>query len=66
MKFYIRRVFNLIQDPKELYPIDKVDVTEALFMAPVSKKIVAFRKSLTQEPPIRLGTPDPYMPPKRK
>jgi arylsulfatase len=59
------QMFNLIQDPKELYPLDKVNVAEAWFMAPVSKRIVEFQKSLALEPLIRLGTPDPYVPPRR-
>jgi len=28
------------------------------------KKIVAFQKTLVEEPPIQLGTPDPYEPPR--
>ncbi len=31
----------------------------------IFKRIVAFQKTLVMEPPIRLGTPDPYVP-KRK
>ena len=59
------QMFNLIKDPKELYPLDKVDVGDAWFMAPVTRRVVEFQKSLIVEPPIRLGTPDPYLPPKR-
>lgn len=61
-KLNMPQMFNLIQDPKELYPLDKVDVAEAWFMAPVSKRVVELQKSLVVEPPIRLGTPDPYVP----
>jgi arylsulfatase len=50
---------------KELYPLDKIDVAEAWFMAPVTKRVVEFKKSLAMEPPIRLGTPDPYVPKKK-
>lgn len=32
-KLNMPQMFNLIQDPKELYPIDKVNVAEAWFMA---------------------------------
>jgi hypothetical protein len=42
--------------------LDKVDVAEAWFMPPVLDKRVALKKSLLAEPPIRLGTPDPYDP----
>jgi arylsulfatase len=53
---------NLIEDPKELYPVDKVDVSASWVFPVVLKKVVAFRKTLAMEPPIRLGTPDPYVP----
>jgi arylsulfatase len=55
-------MFNLIKDPKELYPLDRVDLSEAWFMPVVLERLVAFKKSLIIEPPIRLGTPDPYLP----
>lgn len=63
-KLNMPKMFNLIKDPKELYPLDKVDVADAWFMAPVSKEVVAFKRSLVIEPPILLGTPDPYRPAK--
>lgn len=56
------QMYHLIKDPKELYPLDKVDVADAWFMAPVTKRVVAFQRTLALEPPIRLGTPDPYLP----
>ena len=58
-------MFNLIKDPKELYPLDKVDIADIWFMPVVSERLVAFRKSLVAEPPIPLGTPDPYEPVKK-
>jgi len=64
-KLNMPQMFNLIKDPKELYPLDKVDVADAWFMAPVTKRVVAFQRSLAVEPPIPLGTPDPYTPPKK-
>ena len=64
-KLNMPQMFNLIQDPKELYPLDKINVAEAWFMEPVLKRVVEFKKSLAVEPPIRLGTPDPYVPQKR-
>ena len=63
-KLNMPKMFNLIKDPKELYPLDKVDVADAWFMAPVTKEVVAFKRSLAIEPPILLGTPDPYRPAK--
>jgi hypothetical protein len=59
-------MFNLIKDPKELYPLDKIDAADAWFMAPVTREVVAFKQSLAMEPPIPLGTPDPYKPAQRR
>ena len=56
----VPRVYNLITDPKEEYNM----AAEATWVLPVIfKKIVAFQKTLVKEPPIVLGTPDPYHPP---
>jgi arylsulfatase len=63
-KLNMPKMFNLIKDPKELYPLDKIDVADAWFMAPVTREVVEFKKSLVMEPPILLGTPDPYVPTK--
>ena len=61
-KLNVPRVYNLIKDPKEAYNMS----SEATWVLPVMfKKIIAFQKTLVQEPPIELGTPDPYVPPKR-
>jgi arylsulfatase len=55
----VPRVYNLITDPKEEYNM----AAEATWVLPVMfEKIVEFEKTLTQEPPILLGTPDPYTP----
>lgn len=57
----VPRVYNLITDPKEEYNM----ASEATWVLPVLfKKIVAFQETLQKEPPIQLGTPDPYMPEK--
>jgi arylsulfatase len=38
---------------------------EATWLLPVMfNKIVEFQRTLVEEPPIALGTPDPYIPPK--
>jgi arylsulfatase len=55
-------LYNLIEDPKELYSIEKIDVSASWVFPVVLKKVVDFNKSLVEEPPIRLGTPDPYVP----
>lgn len=54
------RVHNLIKDPKELYP-DRTGETTWVLPA-ISRRIVAFNQTLAEEPPIALGTPDPYFP----
>jgi len=60
MRLNVPRVYNLITDPKEEYNL----AAEATWVLPVIfKKIVDFQKTLADEPPIQLGTPDPYKPP---
>ena len=55
----IPTIHHLIKDPKEEHDMG----AEAVWVLPViSKKIVAFQKTLAEEPPIALGTPDPYVP----
>ena len=58
------KLHNLIEDPKENYPIDNVDVSASWVVPVVQKRVVEFQKTLEAEPPIRLGTPDPHSPPK--
>jgi arylsulfatase A-like enzyme len=64
-KLNMPHLYNLIEDPKENYPIDKVDASASWVFPVVLKKVIEFKKTLAMEPPIRLGTPDPYVPPKR-
>jgi arylsulfatase len=60
MELNVPRIYNLITDPKEQYNM----ASEATWLAPVVfSKIVEFQATLVQEPPITLGTPDPYEPP---
>jgi arylsulfatase len=51
-----------MEDPKELYSIERVDVSAGWVFPVMLNKVVAFKKTLALEPPIRLGTPDPYKP----
>ena len=61
MKLNVPRIYNLIKDPKEEYNM----ASEATWVLPVLfPKIVEFQKTLAEEPPIQLGTPDPYTPSK--
>lgn len=58
-KLNVPRLYHLIQDPKEQFDI----VAKNTWVLPVvTKRIVRFNKSLVEEPPIRLGTPEPYSP----
>jgi arylsulfatase A-like enzyme len=61
-KLNMPHLYNLIEDPKENYPIDKVDASASWVFPVVLKKVIEFKKTLAMEPPIRLGTPDPYIP----
>jgi arylsulfatase len=63
-KLNMPHLYNLIEDPKELYSIERVDVSASWVFPVVLKKVVDFKKTLAVEPPIRLGTPDPYIPKK--
>lgn len=58
----VPKLFNLIEDPKELYSIEIGDLSGAWVAPVVMKKVVAFQKTLMEEPPIQTGTPDPYVP----
>ena len=62
MQLNVPRVYNLITDPKEEYNM----ASEATWVLPVMfKKVIEFQATLVEEPPIPLGTPDPYVPPKK-
>ncbi|MGI9514169.1 MAG: arylsulfatase [Anderseniella sp.] len=54
------RVHHLIKDPKEEHDIA---VEETWVLPVMTKMIVEFQETLIKEPPIKLGTPDPYVPP---
>lgn len=59
-KLNIPNIHNLLTDPKELYPDRTGETTWVL--PPILKRVVAHQMTLRKEPPIRLGTPDPYVP----
>lgn len=59
------RLYNLIRDPKEQYDLIEhggTFIDAAWVMPAIFKRIVAHQATLQQEPPIPLGTPDPYSP----
>ena len=59
-------VYNLLTDPKEQYDIFEFggeDGENNMWAVPAVMKLVAdHKRSLSKEPPIPLGTPDPYKP----
>jgi arylsulfatase len=61
-------VYNLLTDPKEEYDIFEFGGKEGednMWAVPAVMKLVAdHNRSLSKEPPIPLGTPDPYSPPR--
>jgi arylsulfatase A-like enzyme len=63
------RLYNLLTDPKELYDVIEFggrDGEDNFWVMPAIMKLVAVHgQSLAAEPPIPLGTPDPYEPGKR-
>lgn len=60
------RLYNLLTDPKETYDLiekGSKDGEDNFWVMPAIGKLVArHMESLKQEPPIPLGTPDPYVP----
>ncbi|HEY7022763.1 MAG TPA: sulfatase-like hydrolase/transferase [Ktedonobacterales bacterium] len=52
---------NLEWDPREEH---QVDFPHGWVLHPMAAAAAAFLKSLATEPPIKPGTPDPYLPPK--
>ncbi len=62
------RLYNLLTDPKELYDVIEYggrDGEDNFWVMPAIMKLVsAHYQSLASEPPIPLGTPDPYEPSK--
>jgi arylsulfatase len=54
-------VYNLEWDPREEH---QVDFPHGWVAHPIAAAAGAFLKSLVAEPPIKTGTPDPYIPPK--
>ncbi|MEH0158417.1 arylsulfatase [Limibacter armeniacum] len=71
VKHNFPRVHNLIRDPKELHGIDgggrETGAQNLTWVLPaVTKEVLQFQKTLKEEPPILLGTPEPYVPKSKK
>ena len=59
------RVHNLLRDPKVLHGIGggETGAQNLTWVLPaITKEVIAFQKTLGEEPPIKLGTPEPYVP----
>ncbi|MCH4821745.1 arylsulfatase [Gramella lutea] len=60
------RVHNLLRDPKELFGVHGGHETGAQnltwVLPAVTKEVIQFQQTLKEEPPIKLGTPEPYTP----
>jgi arylsulfatase len=63
--FDFPRFFNLYNDPKEEYPLTRATAGHFWVRWPMAELLKAHFTSLGKEPPIKSGTPDPYMPSKK-
>lgn len=61
-KLNMPHLHNLISDPKEEYNLINIDQSAGWVMPVIMKRVVAFQTTLKEEPPIPMGTPDPYAP----
>jgi arylsulfatase len=60
------RLYHLLRDPKEQYDLIHYGGVDGFWVMPaIMERLVAHQKTLMQEPPIKLGTPDPYVPGKK-
>lgn len=59
--YNVPHIHNLEWDPREEH---EVSFPHAWVLHPMAAAVAAFLKSLALEPPIKSGTPDPYLPPK--
>jgi hypothetical protein len=60
----IPRFYDLYIDPKEEHPLDTRMPEDLWVRYPMSQILLEHVASFQKEPPIRPGTPDPYVPPK--
>ena len=60
------RLYHLLRDPKEQYDLVHYGGEDGFWVMPaIMKRVVAHQMTLREEPPIPLGTPDPYEPSNR-
>ena len=57
------RLYHLLRDPKEQYDLIHFGGEDGFWVMPaIMKRVVAHQMTLRDEPPIAMGTPDPYAP----
>ena len=57
------RLYHLLRDPKEQYDLIHYGGVDGFWVMPaIMERVAAHQKTLMKEPPIKLGTPDPYVP----
>ena len=56
------RFYNLYSDPKEEYPLTRDTAGHFWVRWPMAEILKPHGASLSKEPPIKPGTPDPYVP----
>lgn len=60
------RLYHLLRDPKEQYDLIHYGSTDGFWVMPaIMRRVLAHQKTLMKEPPIKLGTQDPYVPVKK-
>lgn len=68
VKLNFPKVYDLRRDPKELHGVyggSNSGTEQLTWLLPVvTKKIIAHKMTLRKEPPIQIGTPEPYQPKK--
>jgi arylsulfatase len=64
VQYGIPRIYNLYNDPQELYPVTMKSADHLWVRWPMADIMLEHLESLQHEPPIKPGTPDPYVPPK--
>ena len=65
VQFGFPHFYNLYNDPQELYPVTMKTPEHFWVRWPMAKILSEHLESLRQEPPIKPGTPDPYVPSKK-
>jgi len=65
VSYGVPRFINLYEDPQESYPITYRSPQNMWVRYPMSELLVKHMQSMQEEPPIKPGTPDPFVPAKK-